>query len=148
MANSTYNEKKVDDLDWKNLAKPPDSGYYQPDPIYYHSPKDNKDYILFFPTSRGKQNCYKYDIINNTFIDWVKYPNGFTPMIHGAILNPFENCLYIFADCQFAKLNLNNDKWEIIETDECKLNSVSEGLSIPAACYIDNKIYSRNAYIF
>ena len=113
----------------------------QPDPIFYHSPKDNKDYILFIPGSRGNQNCYKYDIANNKFIDWVKHPKEFKPSAHGLILNPFKNCLYIFEGIKFAKLNLNNDKWEVITT-----NLIKE-LSFPFACFIDNN-YIKEMHLY
>ena len=124
-------------LNWSYFAKTPyDATCMHQDPILYHSPKDNKDYLLFIPSVGDSRIMYKYDIKDDKFIDWIKYPNEID-IINGAMVDSFENCLYLIVRNHFAKINLNNDKFEFIKYG---LDILFRSTLADSICFVDNKI--------
>ena len=109
-------------LDPIELAKPPFWYLYQPDPILYHSSIDNNDYILFIPDTGDDAPIllYKYDIINNKFIEWIKYPESYSAQQNIAQINTNNNNLFIIDNEKSFELNLNTCKWHQIN-----MNNVS-----------------------
>ena len=73
---------------WINLRCPPYSSKIQPTPVYYHSEKDGKEYLLISNHHMEDDHCLRYDIQQDEYIPFGYYPQDFEPSHHQHVLIP------------------------------------------------------------
>ena len=111
-----------------------------PRPIYYKSPKTNKEYIIMsidiYDEIEG--GIYFYDIDLKDFKLISKYPSKFQPDSHGMALDENNFDLYIFGGTTnnfcFGIFNLLTNKWTIKDYKQ----QIRKTLTYPQSVVIAN----------
>ena len=80
---------------WFKLELPPATQRRYPNPVYYHSKTDNKEYIILSPHSKDYRDCFRYDISLNTWNKFTSYPENIEAQCHALAINQTKELLYL-----------------------------------------------------
>ena len=92
-------------LDLEPPTQPAKWGGVHPDPVYYYSDKDKKEYLLVFPRSDNDSCFHKYDIAGNSWSNDADY-NDFQIKNHDIVIDNETNTLYILGWRCFITMDL------------------------------------------
>eukprot|EP01083_Nonionella_stella_P087803 244434_1 len=89
---------------------------WPPNCVYYHSRKEDKEYIILTPDIKDTDKCFKYDIANNQWIHFTEYPNGLKPRYHSLTMDEDNNILYLThgTNSIFATFNMITNEWNVM----------------------------------
>eukprot|EP01083_Nonionella_stella_P314281 1131636_1 len=91
-----------------------------PNPLYYYSKKEDKEYIILTPDIRDTNKCFKYDIVEDEWVHFATYPQGLTPQCHTSTMDEENDLLYLTHGLYdiFATFNMNSNKWNVMSKSE------------------------------
>ena len=95
-----------------NLKPAEQWGGFHPDPLYYYSKKDGKQYLVVLPHYRNSQCIHKYDVINNSWSSDISY-GRLQLSGHKAAINNWSNKLYTLGPHSFGIFDLEQNSWNI-----------------------------------
>ena len=112
-----------------SLSPPPSINIDYSKLQYYHSKKNNKEYIIFAPHTNSNLPLYRYNFNTNKWDKFTKYPNQIISMCSILSIDQINHLLYIsggFRPC-LATYNFNTNKWNIIHPSTSDNNQQMEG---------------------
>ena len=86
-------------------------GGEHPDPEYYYSHKDRKEYLLIFPHFGNSSFIHKYDIADNLWTNDISY-NDLNIQNHDTTIDYETNTLYLLGEYTFAIFDLKQNCWK------------------------------------
>eukprot|EP01083_Nonionella_stella_P254744 875078_1 len=129
-----------------SLQPAPKTKYGCPDPIYYYSKKEDKEYIILTPHIYDTNKCFKYDIVEDEWIHFATYPQGLKPECHTSTMDEENDLLYLthgWSDI-FATFNMNSNKWNVMSKSEqegTKYNIIHRNLYSPSLMLPNSELH-------
>eukprot|EP01083_Nonionella_stella_P163219 536483_1 len=127
---------------WR-LELPPQTEHRYPNLVYYFCQKDEKEYVILAPFVEDSKHCYKYDIKQNKWIKFAKYP--VQAKCHSLAVDQDNDLLYISHGHNriFAIYNLVKNKWNTISktTSHASTHNVQQYIANATSLVLPNHEY-------